>query len=795
MVRLFEAFTPRVLTSNTFHEVLCVWSPDSCLHRGERLSTAMNEKFKVEGAHLKPGLTESSRALAKTSRGQEHARLTADLHSGHVGGRKSTQSSLLRSNAEQFADLIPEGSEDSEVDLNEDLNELDSIEAEIFGGTPQEAKGVHRGGREDDGGGSLLMKVEHRRGPPILSPYLQHHRVVPSSRRADFESKWMPKEVNGSVMTRLKKELGSKAVPRTMSFLKSLMRSLSRLLPTEGRMALIEALQSYEAGKLSEVTLAERIKGLVDQYRIVVPLEDGHGYLPWRRSSNDPPPLSFDEASPANDGMAEVSFTKKGKRKLDDRDELADMQDPARRAGLKQQEDEEGEDGCMEEGGSSSRGAMQGETSSEQLEDTPMAQHITGKVRSVYKSSMPVRVRVVGEKVSTAGGYLHRSKAIMAFQEARGGKEILLFAMYTNEFGADAQAPNTGRVYIECIDGLPLRPNERGEEREELVRGIMYGYLEYMKLCGFSFIHLRVPPPHDSNCQIFSRRPADVRLQWSIRMSLWLKKLLRSAAAAKIIDAYQCGAHGSILNYPPTLLPARHLYLECTFAKVEAASANRISFASQQQLRERLFVVRLHPGPRTGGGTGVRAIDRSPLVPATTAASRQDLIKTLTTRRWSFHTLAHATTTTTGLLQMLISEQRAARKQEATEASSSSYPAADTSMAAASSSSSKDAFRTPERLSQQLAAMLERSAETTPSGSVPTPGQELAENRSEFLDSVFEVWEKPREEKLSAITASTVSPLIQPSPNLRHMQHEMQELGQQEIDDGSSLFCMDTLQL
>ena len=81
----------------------------------------------------------------------------------------------------------------------------------------------------------------------------------------------------------------------------------------------------------------------------------------------------------------------------------------------------------------------------------------------------------------------------------------MLLAIYVNEFGADSPPPNTGRVYVECMDGVPLRRGERGLHREALIARIFTAYLDYVRGLGFSFVHFRAPPPHDDHCQIFAR--------------------------------------------------------------------------------------------------------------------------------------------------------------------------------------------------------------------------------------------------------------------------------------------------
>jgi len=97
------------------------------------------------------------------------------------------------------------------------------------------------------------------------------------------------------------------------------------------------------------------------------------------------------------------------------------------------------------------------------------------------------------------------ARACSRSQEEEGGKEVVLVALYVNEFGADSPPPNTGRVYVECIDGVPLRRGEPGVQREALVARIVSAYLHFVRNLGFSFVHFRSPPPHDDLCQIFAR--------------------------------------------------------------------------------------------------------------------------------------------------------------------------------------------------------------------------------------------------------------------------------------------------
>lgn len=101
-------------------------------------------------------------------------------------------------------------------------------------------------------------------------------------------------------------------------------------------------------------------------------------------------------------------------------------------------------------------------------------------------------------------------------------------------------------------------------------------------------------------------------------------------------------SHGSILNFPPTLMTAGHLGLEASFGALEARLTSRqpMSVSSRRALRDRLFVVRLQqcagmvPSSPAHGGAIVS--------PCTFAALRTGLTKMLLQRRLAFHTMQHA---------------------------------------------------------------------------------------------------------------------------------------------------------
>jgi E1A/CREB-binding protein len=60
-----------------------------------------------------------------------------------------------------------------------------------------------------------------------------------------------------------------------------------------------------------------------------------------------------------------------------------------------------------------------------------------------------------------ADTFLFSPQVVLLFQKIEG-VEILLFGMYTQEFGTDAEKPNTRRMYLSYLDSVKyFRPEVR----------------------------------------------------------------------------------------------------------------------------------------------------------------------------------------------------------------------------------------------------------------------------------------------------------------------------------------------
>ena len=243
------------------------------------------------------------------------------------------------------------------------------------------------------------------------------------------------------------------------------------------------------------------------------------------------------------------------------------------------------------------------------LLDSPLASFLTAKARAV--SPRDVIVRVVADALhhdnkkgrvgaaDGAGSYAGlpcRVKAIYAFQSVDEGEfMVLCFGMYVQEYGPGCSPAHAGRVYVECIDSVPLYGLEKGEERQVLLSTIVLAYFEYVRNMGMRLAHMRVPPPTDDNSHIFASRSIAVRLRASLHLSHWYKRLLQSAQVSGIINEYWAG-QADVENFPLSMLSAAEMEAERCFHELDPRTLDSQTAQLMERinnLRERFFVISL----------------------------------------------------------------------------------------------------------------------------------------------------------------------------------------------------------
>jgi len=157
-------------------------------------------------------------------------------------------------------------------------------------------------------------------------------------------------------------------------------------------------------------------------------------------------------------------------------------------------------------------------------------------VSSTYKT-----IKELGERYgdSYPETFPYQSKLLLAFQTI-GGRDVLCFAMYVNEYGPHCPQPNTNRTYISYLDSVPYLETKPEGQRTLVYHAIINGYLQYAASVGFEYAHIWVAPPQTGDEYIFHCRPEHPkhgRRQMSIKqLRSWYEKLLQSAQDAGIVS-------------------------------------------------------------------------------------------------------------------------------------------------------------------------------------------------------------------------------------------------------------------
>jgi E1A/CREB-binding protein len=148
--------------------------------------------------------------------------------------------------------------------------------------------------------------------------------------------------------------------------------------------------------------------------------------------------------------------------------------------------------------------------------------------------------------------FIFRRKCIVVFQRL-DGVDVLLFAMYVYEHGADNPAPNTNVAYISYLDSVHfMRPEKL---RTFVYREILVAYLDYVRQKGFVSVHVWACPPKEGDDYIFSVKPKDQKTPSDARLCEWYAKMLKQCQGLRI-----CGRVTNMYD------------LYCTDTKLDATS-------------------------------------------------------------------------------------------------------------------------------------------------------------------------------------------------------------------------------
>jgi len=446
------------------------------------------------------------------------------------------------------------------------------------------------------------------------------------------------------------------------NYVSSVIRRLASLVPTEGKVMLRDAVSSYASQSTTPEQFVESMQAIVDQYSITVSLE----YSPEHETRAAQRPGNH-SSKRSNSGQSQAARKRA-------RPDVAASSLPAIEVSSGSS--------CSTNSPSSpidvnprewkAEGELpDGPVSSSELADTPLGAFLTNRAAAESLPERNVAVKVVSQVMSYTGSggnvQPYRCKSIFAFHNLDQNGEVVLLGMYVHEFGPESPPETAGRVLIECIDSIPIHGNETSEERQRLLSAIVHGYIEYVRTQGFTHIHFRVPPPSAENHHIFTSRSLSVRLEATVRMAHWYRRLLEGAHSKGLVHKYELQSHLSrIESFPPALLPSSDLAEEHAFSTMRSQLSRSIQSGQRQEadvklfeklisFRDRFCVASLH---HPEADTPALRVDTSPTMNTQICAKRLTFVLGCKRENLSFGTLADAKMSTMLLLARMISDQR-----------------------------------------------------------------------------------------------------------------------------------------
>jgi len=393
------------------------------------------------------------------------------------------------------------------------------------------------------------------------------------------------------------------------AFLASVIRRLSHQVPVEGKEALLSAMRLYMSHTTTPEQFVESVHSIVDVHNITVPLE----YSPEHETRARQPPGNHSNKR----GSQQPSQASRKRARADaaaasaalpvihiDSSPSPPSSYAATPAGCHV-------DDAMQSTSSSSSGAWQqqgdpqrfpvgsggchdGPVSSRELNSTPLGDFLTQRAGEESVVDRNVTVKVVSQTMQHTGSgdhvHCYRSKSIFAFQQLDAQGEVMVLGMYVHEFGPDASDETRGRVLIECIDSIPIHGSERSEERQKLLTAIVMGYIEYVRNQGYTHVHLRVPPPSAENHHIFTARSLSVRLEATVRMAQWYRRLMETARSMGLVRNFELSSHLSKMeSFPPPILPSSDLAEEHAFSTMRSQLSRSIQSGQRSDADVQLF--------------------------------------------------------------------------------------------------------------------------------------------------------------------------------------------------------------
>lgn len=135
-----------------------------------------------------------------------------------------------------------------------------------------------------------------------------------------------------------------------------------------------------------------------------------------------------------------------------------------------------------------------------------------------------------------AATFPYRSKSMFAFQEING-VDVLIFAMFVQEYGSECPNPNARHVFFTFLDSVHFF--EPRHYRSAMYHEILLGYMDFVKGLGYAMVNIWACPPASGEHYIFYSHPTEQKIPDVIRLRSWYEEILKKGKMEGIIDDYK----------------------------------------------------------------------------------------------------------------------------------------------------------------------------------------------------------------------------------------------------------------
>ena len=127
----------------------------------------------------------------------------------------------------------------------------------------------------------------------------------------------------------------------------------------------------------------------------------------------------------------------------------------------------------------------------------------------------------------------YRQRVMLLFQQI-DDVDVCLFALYVQEYGANAPAPNTRRVYIAYLDSVRyLQPLS---VRTQIYHELLVAYMANARRRGYVTANIWACPPQRGDGYIFHRHPSQQRTPTKERLRRWYDDMIERSRAEGVVD-------------------------------------------------------------------------------------------------------------------------------------------------------------------------------------------------------------------------------------------------------------------